>query len=121
MVLIELVEHRPKLEVHRNPVVVVAAVVVLVAVVVDSIHHSLQFVRNPDIVGNTVVELVVAVAAVLVVDTVVEHMDCMVVVVDHVNFVDSFVVLLVVVAAELVLQLLEPVELRLLGEQRETD
>ena len=44
-----------------------------------------------------------------------------VVVVDHVNFVDSFVVLLVVVAAELVLQLLEPVELRLLGEQRETD
>ena len=49
MVLIELVEHRPKLEVHRNPVVV-AAVVVLVAVVVDSIHHSLQFVRNPILV-----------------------------------------------------------------------
>ena len=47
MVLIELVGHRPKLEVHRNPAVVVAAVVVLVAVVVDSIHHSLQFVRNP--------------------------------------------------------------------------
>ena len=50
VVLIELVEHRPKLEVHRNPVVVVAAVVVLVAVVVDSIHHSLQFVRNPILV-----------------------------------------------------------------------
>jgi len=120
--LIELVEHRPKLEVHRNPVAVVAAVVVLVAVVVDSIHHSLQFVRNPGIVGNTVVELVVAVV-VLVVDTVVEHMDCMVVVVDHVNFVVSSVVLelLVVVAAELVLQLLGPVGLRRLGEQRERD
>ena len=59
----------------------------------------------------------------MIVDTVVEHMDCMVVVVDHVNFVVSSVVLdlLVVVAAELVLQLLGPVELRRLGEQRERD
>ena len=59
----------------------------------------------------------------MIVDTVVEHMDCMVVVVDHVNFVVSSVVLdlLVVVAAELVLQLLGPVELRRLEEQRERD
>ena len=60
----------------------------------------------------------------LVVDTVVERMGCMVVVVDHVNFVGSFVVLLLVVElGSLVVQWLRlgPEGLRRLGERRVMD